>query len=612
MTGFRLGRILAVVCLAALMYSPSFAQAQERPLVELVSVEREAGVARILVRFGGRVRDVNRIARRHATAPGLHVDIDMLAEWNPNRVIYVCFDNLRGERPMMSRNPATESNCIGYRSTRWLRAGETYLVPLQPTAAPAPTVVPPTAAPTVRDPEDRRRIAELEAEVAMLADSLDDAEAGLLAAASPAAPAATAPREDRSTWFVLIGVLLGMGLCFLAFFFVRRQWQEEKGRELEMLAIRIRGAALESKRKVEHALAAMRSKRDELAKLYGRRRLRTKILLVQLAKYRKLLRQCLHTIKNFQRQQSEEIARRERLPELLKQVDDARLHLMYANNARTRAEMVAGWSKLLRRGEAYSSTLRRTLVGTYRRMLTDYRIDRRDHEQKAKELAPARNEAIEVFYALTGIRASSVEPEVRLQRSIDAADKNAAIVQAQSEAMNDLLQAHIALQGSFGVREHAIVVRENQIAEVEADLVDRMREHDARVASWEKEHEVKKTLDLWTGGLAHAESAGKLSVVEKRMSELEGRMAGYERRAASAEHELSQTNDFLGKVQREFRQAKELLEGIKKGPNFLEARTAQMAEYISMLEEKLGIERKSIWGGLPELAYGAIPPKAKA
>ena len=637
MTGHWLGRIFAAVCSVALMYIPSFAGAQERPSVEVISINREAGVARILVHSGGRVRDLNRLARRHATDPGLHVDIDMIAEWNPNRIIYVCFDNLRGERPMMSRNPATESNCIGYRSTRWLAAGETYLVPLQPSDAPAPVVVAPTVVTrVVHDPADRREIAALRAQVTALGDSLEDAEAELAdVQAANSRLREEAARESDMTWFAVIAMLMAMiiALC-ITFYLLHKRWEtrvmtqvRRLNRKWSLYGLRLRNKLGMLTRGINETSAQLAQTLTRL----GRLRKRTNLLLVQLMKQRKMLHQTQRIIKSFQRQQSEETARRERLPNLLKSVDQARRHRINANNARARQDMVLDWIKLLRESvHTYPKIMRTTLRGAYRRMLADYRKDRLYHEEQALLLAEDRTQVMEDLFALTGVPMENIDPEVRLNRSIDAADKNAEIVEAQSNALDRLIATHIALQDDFSDRERAIIVREGQIAEAETDLVARMqahvaevattraeldeelakigqaalfidsqkREHEARVAIWKKEHEVKKDLDAWSGAAAKA-------LTESEVSALEGRVRGLELKTR-------ETDEFLEEVRREFRRKSEILEAIERGPDYQAKLILQMTAYIHELEGKAGIVRKSVFGELPAVGYGDAKPKGKA
>jgi chromosome segregation ATPase len=301
-------------------------------------------------------------------------------------------------------------------------------------------------------------------------------------------------------------------------------------------------------------------------------------------------------------------------------VDDVRRLRINANNARARVELIQRWlMAFFSKRRLMAPTIRKITILSDLALIAQYRKEQKRYEKEALELEPDRLAAIETIYALTGIRGDHLDPEVRFKRSIDAADKNAELLKSQTEALNELIQVQIAQQGYFDARERGIKQRETQIEEAEAETVERMRalearerDHAAQVDAWHKQLEVKKDLDVWAGAAIKAETTGKISEVERRMSEMEGRMSGYERRAVAAEKDLEDTNDFLDKVRKEFRIAKELLEGIKKGPNFLEARTAQMAEYIAQLEEKLGIERKSIWAGLPELAYGSIPPKNKA
>lgn len=642
MNGFlqMIGRLTVAACVAAIMIVSGSAAAQDAARVERVSIDREAGFARIRVLAGATVRDVNRLARRFATEPGVHVDMAMIADLNPGQVIVVCHDELPGEAPYMSRDPEAWNACQHFPRERWLVAGAVYLVPLRvlsdPGAVDPEVMSAAEAAWRTEGLESRNRalessVAELEEELATANDMLRNA------ALAEAARRERETREsvhdsvsvasDRSHWFVLIGLLLGLAIAFIGFYFVRGHWIAEKGRELEKLAMAIRAEALKSKRKLENALAVTQAKKDELnhrfqklATLYGRRRSRTRLLLVQLAKYRKLLRQSLAVITDFQRRLAEEQARRERLPQLLTSVDDARRLRINANNARARVDMIRRWLMVVfSKRRLMAPSMRKITILSDLALIAQYRKEQKRYEKEALELEPNRLAAVETIYALTGIRSDHLDPESRFKRSIDAADKNAELLQAQTEALNELIQVQIAQQGYFDARERGIKTRETQLDDAEAEMLERIRaletrerDHAAQVDAWHKQIQVKKDLDAWTGAALKAETTGKLSEVERRMSEMEGRMSGYERRAVAAEKDLEETNDFLDKVRREFRIAKELIEGIKKGPNFLEARTAQMAEYIAQLEEKLGIERKSIWAGLPELAYGAIPPKNKA
>lgn len=613
---WMLGCFIAVVCIIVSLTAPSPVRAQERPRVELVSIQRGESIARIRVNEGARLHDMNDLARRHAMAPGLHIDMDMIAARNPNGIIYVCFDNLRGERPMMRRDPALAGLCTGYRSAQWLVAGRTYNVPLLPEAVhteAVQTVIVPVPAQPVAQPvivtrvvgnlADRARIIELETQLANSRNEFADVNARERTSRLMEA------RRGSNTplWLAIIFFIIVAGS--LLYYRRHKDWSQKimwrvngMYRTWAVSRDRMRKHIIKSELEAVMHKEGMIGASKELLRAntrFGRLRKRSFLLLVQLAKYRKLLHQSHLLLNNFQRQQSEDIARRERLPKLLSLVDQAQLHKISIQKARARSAMVLDWIKRLRGGDiAYSKLMQSIAIQVYRLMLADYRNDRLQHEAQAQSCIDAKPQAIDDLYALTGMRTDSVDPEGRLQQTIQVMEIQTGIVQAKTEALEGLIQVQMTFNESFNAREKGIEVREKQIAEAEAELVERC-----------KAQERAESIDVWTKGLAKTD---KLTEVEHRMSELEGRTAGLEHRAITAEQELNQVNDFVSKLRPQYRLAKELLDEIKKGPNFLEARVIQMAEYIRGLEDKLGIERKSIWGGLPEVAYGSIPPKGNA
>ena len=643
MNGFRLtlGCMIAVVCVTAFMTFSATAEAQVRV------IERDADGFTVRIESGARLRHL-------ARAIGIEPDMDLIARNNPGHIIYVCHDNFPGERPFMSRDPDSWNACQHFPRERWLLAGVTYYVPARSEVAPVASDAP-SAESLWREEGLRssnrvleRRVAELETELETVDEAL--AETSDRADEAEATSALLRDRHARlesdmtgMSWlaalFSLLFLLMGLGALYVLWrtrLMLRRimdsarrervawsRYADKMRRNRDEIIGTLTNKIGSLNGQIEMLKRNISETSNELAQTQtwlGRLRRRTNLLLVQLAKYRKLLRQCYTTIQHFQHRLSEETVRRERLPILLKTVDDARLQLIYANNARARVDMVRRWLMYVySRRRTMAPTMRKITVLAYLGVIAQYRKQQKEHEQKALELEPAKLEAIETIYALTGIRTDHLDPESRFKRSIEAADKNAELLDSQTQALNELIQIQIRLQGEFDAREKGIESREEQLGKAEAEYVERLhkqgvreREHAARVDAWNKELELKKEIDAWSGAALKAETTGKLSDVERRMSEMEGRMNGYERRAISAEKDLEETNDFIEKARKEFRAAKELIEGIKKGPNFLEARTAQMVEYISQLEEKLGIERKSIWAGLPDLAYGSVPPKAKA
>ncbi len=586
--------LIASVCV--MIVSP--VQAQERPQVELVSVHRGESIARIRVNEGGRLRDINTLARRYARAPGLHIDMEMIADRNPNGIIYVCYDNVRGERPMMRRDPALVGACVHHRMARWLVAGRTYNVPLQPEAAPMQEVTAPVAQPVAVNRNmleftGQARIIELESQLASSQNELAEVRA------QEAAVRLVESERGSSTplWVALtLFILVAISLLYY------RQHQDWSRRVMWRVNGMYRTWAVSRERMRKHIIRAeleaimhkegMIGAARELGRVttrFGRLRKRCSFLLVQLAKHRKLLHQSHASLQIFQRQQSEDIARRERLPRLLNLVDQARIHQTNARKARARSEMILHWLQQLRSGEKPASrTMRSILVSTYRRMLSEYRADRLKHEALVQSCEEAKTQAIDDLYAMTGMRTDSVDPQGRLEREIHTATRTAEVLQVRTETLNELIQVYQDLTAS------------------------QTREHEARVAKWKKEHEASESVAVWTESLVTTSALTKLTDVERRMYELEGRTAGLERRAITAEQELEQVNDFVGKLQPQYKMAKELLDEIKKGPNYLDARVVQMAEYIRNLEDELGIQRKSIWSGLPEVAYGAIPSKGNA
>ncbi|QQR60482.1 hypothetical protein IPH19_03655 [Candidatus Uhrbacteria bacterium] len=643
MNGYRLtlGCMIAVVCATAFMTFSTTAEAQVRV------IERDTDGFTVRIESGARLRHL-------AHAIGMEPDMDQIARSNPGHIIYVCRDNMPGERPYMSRDPESWNACQHFSRERWLLAGVTYYVPLRFESAPVASDAPPAES-LWREEGLRSHNRLLERRITELETDLETAHNALIEADDRAdeAAASTALLRDSNArlesdmtgmgWlaalFSLLFLLMGFGALYVLWrtrLMLRRimdsarrervawsQYADKMRRNRDEIIGTLTSKVSSLNSQIEMLKRNISETSNELAQTQtqqGRLRRRTNLLLVQLAKYRKLLRQCYSAIQHFQRRLSEETAHRERLPTLLKSVDDARLQLIYANNARARVDMVRRWLMYVySRRRTMAPTMRKITVLAYLGVIAQYRKQQREFEQKARELEPAKLEAIETIYKLTGIRADHLDPESRLKRSMEAADKNAELLDSQTQALNELIQIQIRLQGEFDAREKGIESREEQLGKAEAEYVERLhkqglreREHAAQVDAWNKELELKKEIDAWSGAALKAETTGKLSDVERRMSEMEGRMNGYERRAISAEKDLDETNDFLEVARKEFKAAKELIEGIKKGPNFLEARTAQMAEYISQLEEKLGIERKSIWAGLPDLAYGSVPPKAKA
>lgn len=587
---WMVGCLAAVVC----MVSVSPVQAQDLPKVELVSINRGEAIATIRVYEGARLRDVNRLARHYAIVPGLHVSMDMIAARNPRGVIYVCFDNARGERPFMSRNPASVANCVDHRSTRWLRAGVTYIVPLAPEAVPSEIILTPVPAVAmtrvVSDSADRERIAELESQISALRVDLHEAQDAVSQAND-----AVADESDAMQFSFIALLCTGLFLYWL-----QKRWQKQVMKRVHRLNFTWSRYVGFLHRKQAEA----ESKFTQTQMLFGRQRKRIHLLLVQLVKHRKLLHQYQNIITNFQRRQSEDIARRERLPNLLALVDQAQIHQINVDNAQARLNMVLRWLKLLRDDATYPKAMRLITVRVYRHLLVDYRKDRLQHEARVRSCADAKTQAVEDLYALTGVHTDTVDPQSRLQRLIEAADKNAGIVQARAETLKELIQVQESFNGYFDAREAGIEVRENQIAKTEAELLARLQTHDDEMADEYAKLEKERRELVWT------ERVGDAPDVEYRMGELEGRTAGLERRAVAAERELEETNDFIKKAQREFRDAKELLEGIKKGPRFMEARLVQMAEYIRELEDKAGIQRGSMFSGLPAVGYGDKKPSS--
>ncbi|GEM_PF-3638323 len=592
-----IGFLAFAVCTVFCASIPSIASAQ----VRLVSSDADGWLVRI--EPGASYLDLARVVANDSEATTEILDMETIARSNPGRIIYVCYDNVRGERPSMSRSPRHYETCTDFARDRWFVAGLTYRIPR------GEPIVSPEVVRTVSDPADRARIAVLEAALLNAVAEHAESEPTVMDSLDHVRDAVAQPEPDHALEYILIGLLLGLGIAFMAFFFVRREWQKDKGKEIEKVALAIRAEALKSKRKVENALAGMRTKRDELAILYRRRRERTKHLLVSLAKQRKLLRQCLNAIQVFQRKQAEELAHREQIPKLLQLVDDAHRNQIHLFNARARVDMVREWRAKLPAVGYVKSVLDEVIFMTYDGMLAEYKAEEERLQVLVDGVGQSRSELVDRFYALTGVRTEDADPDGRLTRSINAADKNAETLWAQCEAMNDLLKLHTGLMGDFRSREDAIKSREDEIEAGERELLGRIRKHEINIDLWKREHDVKSALSAFEGGLA---KVTRVTEVEARMSELEGRMAGYERRARSAEVSLEEAHEFIDAVQPKYKQAMELLEGIKKGPEFLGARTIQMVEYIKQLEDSLGITRTSIFGGLPEIAYGSIPSKNKA
>lgn len=629
---------LMVVCAVSVVGFPATARAQERPSVEVVSVDREAGAARILVHSGGRVRDINRLARRHATAPGLHVDMDMLAAWNPERIIYVCFDNLPGERPLMNRAPATLETCIGYRSTRWLAAGETYLVPLQPTDAPD-VVAPPVATRVVPDPADRRRIASLEQRVTELTRLLADARTDLTErsrAVSTLGESVGGLEEElgdarTATWLVLIILLIAIIALVVVGYLLHKRWQRSVMARVRRINRRWSLYGHHLRNSFEMLRRGMNETSSELAQTLrqqGRLRKRIQTYFVQRQELRKLLLAASTLIQSFQRQRHEDDERRIRIPQLLKTVDDGRRHWIAASAARLKIAMIEKW-----RTQVEAIDYPQILFDTYDRMIAEYRSMELDAEEPIAAAKLARVTLVDDLYALTGVRTESLDPEARLKKSIEAADKNNELLQAQSEALADLIRLHTGQMAEFHARDEAIKSREAEVSTAEAELVELIRvrkeyelEQDAvltgrerelkhrrrELARKEKDLEDKQMLFHMECGLASSQHVDQIKEVAERISALEGRTRGLEERALHAEEELGRTNKFLEDARLEFRRKSEIIEAIEKGENHQAKLILQMTAYIAELEQKFGIVRKSVFGDLPAIGYGDFKPKGNA
>lgn len=522
-------RLLTVICMT-IFFHQSVARAQDLAPVELVSIDRDAGTARVRVRAGASVRDLNGLVRRHALEPGVHADMERISELNPGRIITVCFDQLPGERPFMSRSSDAWNACQHFPRSRWLVAGVTYVVPLRATrefpSTPIASPLPPDETPSFPaavPPEDSGGSAR---EADRLRASLDAAqrserEAIVASSISQRQYREMEARFERTTrdklFFALIALVLAIGMLYLL-----HRLQRLRTRLMHVLRReRVRWSDFAEDTRLTHQKAIDELKlthqaakdayaievtqlKDKIAMLsrgvderseafsgvrtqHGRLRRRTNLLLVQLAKYRKLLRQSTNRVSYFHRRFTEDQHRRQQLSEFL-----------------------------------------------YLAIQTQ-----RQHK--------------------------------------------------------DVLD-----------REHRLYERERELVNLERDTAQFLQQLLQREQDHQKQVELSSQLTS-----NQTEASAQLSDVERRMAEMEGRMSGFESRAAIAERELSETNDFLEKVRMEFRLAKELIEGIKKGPQFLEARTIQMAEYIHQLELQLGITRKSIWSGLPEVSY-TVSTKPKA
>jgi prefoldin subunit 5 len=179
MNGFRLtlGCMIAVVCATAFMTFSATAEAQVRV------IERDTDGFTVRIESGARLRHLER-------AIGMEPDMDLIARSNPGHIIYVCYDNLPGERPYMSRDPEAWDACQHFPRERWLLAGVTYYVPLRFESAPGASDAP-SAESLWREEGLRsrnrlleRRVTELETELetvdealAETSDRADEAEA---------------------------------------------------------------------------------------------------------------------------------------------------------------------------------------------------------------------------------------------------------------------------------------------------------------------------------------------------------------------------------------------------------------------------------------------------
>jgi chromosome segregation ATPase len=607
MNGFlqTLGRLMVAACVAAIMI-PAAAEAQ----VRLLGSDSEGWTVQI--ESGARMWHL-------ARALGVEPDMEEIARLNPGHIIYVCYDNIGRERPSMSRVPAFYETCTDHARERWFVAGLTYRIPNGETIPVLESVSTSSTAGST-DPD---RIASLERE-------LEEANAAVESAGDEAHEVRADARRARDRAGELEHQITGLSwlvvVCFLLFLLMgaaalyvlyrtRRTIRRIMGHARReraawsRYAVSLRKSKATIENKIGMLTRGITEASNELTRSLvqqGRLRKRIRTYFVQRQELRKLLLAASNLIQSFQRQRQEDDDRRTRIPNLLKIVDDGRRQWNTASAARNRIILIKKW-----RQEVDAVDYPDILFDTYDRMIAEDREIELRAEALIAEANAARESVVEDFYALTGLRTDSIDPEGRLKKSIDAADKNAELLHAQSEALADLIRLHMGQMAEFHARDEAIKSREAEVATAEAELVRRMKEFDARVERWERAHEQKSDVAAWTGGLARLE-VGRVSDIEARLAELEGRVSGFERRAISAEDMLQDANAFIDVVQPRYKQAMELLEGIKKGPNFLEARTIQMAEYIKQLEDRLGIVRTSAFGGLPEIEYGAYPPKAKA
>jgi chromosome segregation ATPase len=626
---------LAVAIMAAFMIIPSGALAQ----VRVIARDRESVTVR--VESGARMRHL-------ARAIGREPDMESIARSNPGHIIYVCYDNMPGERPFMSRDADSWNACQHFPRERWFVAGVVYRVPLVTESAAAEEAAS-TAASLWREEGLRSEIRGLEDRVVELQDELEstrvalneaDARADEVAEPMPVLRERNARLErDMAgmSWllatFFLLFLLMGFGVLYVL-------WRTRQMLRRIMITVRRERVAWSTytdkmRRNREEIIGKLTAKigalngqivmltrsidesSKELARIQaqqGRLRKRIKTCLARLRENRNLLIAAANLIQDFHAKQAENLALRDALPNLLKLVDEAHRHRIHADNARSRVELIRRWMKEFEAIE-HSDSLREITLNACQGMIAEYERELETHEAAYVAAEGYRSKLVSVLYALTGIMTDSVDPDGRLKRSIDAAERNNALLVAQQESMHDLFRLQNTILAELRSREEAIKHREGEIEEGERELLGKIRQHETDVEAWKREHEVKAALSAFEQGLA-AESqraeVARVTDIEARMAELEGRTNGLERRAIAAEAELDDANKFIEEARKEFRASKELIEGIKKGPQFVEARLAQCVEYIRQLEEKLGITRKSIWEGLPEVPYGSVPPKAKA
>ncbi len=597
MIGFtmRFGRFLAATALAAFLSTPTAATAQDEAMFQGLGPDPSGEYWMFHIGSGARMRDfLPAFGYFHWDAPT--PTMESISEANPGRLCFACYDRGTDEGPRVSRRREFYDACTAHRSI-WFIAGETIRVPL----VPDPGVVREPEVRVVPDPADRARINELEtqvesleSEISILATSDERAHADLISASETETALdrrieeLEAEASGASTMaFVVITILLPL-VALLAFFLfrhrrdftnimrrVRRErtaWsryaetlRKNHAKQLEKLT---RGAGDSSK-----ALTRTRARQGQL-------RARILLYIVHLRKGQDLLLAAAKQIQEFRHRHQEDDERRKRIPDLLTQVDEAHRQRLLASKARARIETIQDWHNKGPEQERQSHALRMhdgTIAG--------YEQQVAEHEAKAMALDGARTLLAEDLAALTGVRMDSVQVDGRLERAIADADRVQQEYQARLETLADLIRIHEELIEGLSARERVIAARERQ-----ADAVAR-------------EQEAMASLDAFSTGLVKVEKV-RLSEVEGRLAEVEGRMTGYERRAVAAEKDLLETNEFLEKLQPEYKLAKELLEAFKKGPSFLEARVIQMAEYIRELENRLGINRESMLAGLPPVSYG--------